>query len=165
MTTLALSPSLALTRFANSSVDWSNSEPGAPTCPNLISVCAAAPPADHSSARATAVKVLLSNIDSSQWPGERLRPDLGRHVAELNDAGKRSVVALVNGRLARQRDGELLDVVAHHIDVGRGRTGRFGQGVGEDLAADLGDGLFRNPLEQPVVGDVLQEHHRNCLFL
>jgi len=37
-TTLALTPSLALARLANSSADAENSEAGSPTCPNLISV-------------------------------------------------------------------------------------------------------------------------------
>ena len=41
-TTLALLPSLALARLANSSAEAAKSEPGSPTWPNLISVWAGA---------------------------------------------------------------------------------------------------------------------------
>src|SRR5215203_4101593 len=63
----------------------------------------------------------------------------------------------------RQRRAERPYIVAHHVDVSPGRAVLAGEGVGVEPAADLGDALLGDALEEPGVGDVLEEYRRDLL--
>ena len=71
-TTLALLPSLALARRANSSAELANKEPGSPTWPNLISIWASAgTAASEASVASAAVRAWRNVIGLLQEGGRR----------------------------------------------------------------------------------------------
>src|SRR5215208_5953991 len=63
----------------------------------------------------------------------------------------------------RQRRAERPYIVAHHVDVSPRRAVLAGEGVGIEPAADPGAALVGDALEEPGIGDVLEEYRRDLL--
>src|SRR5687768_12449345 len=67
-------------------------------------------------------------------------------------------------RSIHERSGQRFHVVPHHLDVGWRAAIRPRQRVGEELAADAGTALLRDPLHEPRISDVLEKDGRNLLL-
>src|SRR5690242_14126904 len=62
--------------------------------------------------------------------------------------------------LVAERAGQGLYIVPHEVNVSGGGTLFVGQTIGIEGAADLRPGLGRDPADQPLVAEILQEDGR-----